>query len=228
MSVQEVSSTGTGVEVDLTMPDPDSEFARLAAGLGCRLTYQPGLCRAADHRGQVFVSSGIEPVTLLAAAADRNDLGAPRLLTAYEGTAVIELESTTRTIVEVVGENGGRTDRLVVDPDQLEVTVVLPNGGAVRPLHDALATRFGQTTVAALREGVHPLSTRPGLLAAIDEALTGRQRTALLRAHSAGFFDWPREVSGEDLAASMDISPSTYHQHLRAAERKVLDALFET
>ncbi|MFC6756308.1 helix-turn-helix domain-containing protein [Halomicroarcula sp. GCM10025894] len=45
---------------------------------------------------------------------------------------------------------------------------------------------------------------------------------------SRGFFDWPRDVSGEELAESMGICPSTFHQHLRAGERKLLEAIFET
>ena len=227
MSTQEAFPTGTAVELDLTIPAPEWELARLAAGLGCRLTYQPGLCQTTDRR-LVFVATDVDPATLLAAAADRDGIETPRLLTAFEGNAVLELESTTPTIVEVVADQGGRTERLVLGPTGLEVTVLLPNGGGdVRALHDALSTQFGQATLAARRDGIHPAATRPEFLAAIDEALTTRQRTALRRAHSTGFFDWPREVSGEDLATSMDISPSTYHQHLRAAERKVFDILFE-
>jgi predicted DNA binding protein len=34
-------------------------------------------------------------------------------------------------------------------------------------------------------------------------------------------------VSGDELAASMDITRSTFHQHLRAAERKVFGAFFD-
>jgi predicted DNA binding protein len=36
----------------------------------------------------------------------------------------------------------------------------------------------------------------------------------------------PREHSGQDVADMMDISQSTYMQHLRAAERKLTAALF--
>ncbi|MFC7028414.1 helix-turn-helix domain-containing protein [Halomicroarcula sp. GCM10025710] len=48
----------------------------------------------------------------------------------------------------------------------------------------------------------------------------------LTAAFHAGFFEWPRDVTGEDLAASLDVSPPTVHQHLRKAQRKVFAALF--
>jgi predicted DNA binding protein len=63
--------------------------------------------------------------------------------------------------------------------------------------------------------------------AAVTQSLTSRQREALTKAHASGFFDWPRGVEGESLAAAMDIHPSTFHQHLRAAERKLIGAYFD-
>ncbi|PSP65676.1 hypothetical protein BRC70_09580, partial [Halobacteriales archaeon QH_6_68_27] len=35
-----------------------------------------------------------------------------------------------------------------------------------------------------------------------------------------------RDSTGEDLAATMDIGRSTFHQHLRAAQRKVFEELY--
>jgi len=47
-------------------------------------------------------------------------------------------------------------------------------------------------------------------------------RTAIV----GGFFEWPRETTGEDLAETMDIGRSTFHQHLRAAQQKVFEELY--
>ncbi|MFC6989220.1 helix-turn-helix domain-containing protein [Haloplanus sp. GCM10025708] len=41
-----------------------------------------------------------------------------------------------------------------------------------------------------------------------------------------GFFDWPRHRSGEEVADSIGIGASTYHQHVRKAEKKLLDVVF--
>ena len=51
--------------------------------------------------------------------------------------------------------------------------------------------------------------------------------TALRKAHVSGYYSWDRSVTGEELANSMGIDRSTYHQHLRAAERKLTEAFFE-
>jgi predicted DNA binding protein len=59
-----------------------------------------------------------------------------------------------------------------------------------------------------------------------DENLTERQWAAVEAGYFGGFFDTPRHRSGEDIARSLDISPPTFHQHLRKAERKLLEIVF--
>lgn len=56
--------------------------------------------------------------------------------------------------------------------------------------------------------------------------LTQRQHEALLLAYMNGFYDWPRNITGEELAAEMGVNPATFHQHLRAAEQKLFGLIF--
>ena len=53
--------------------------------------------------------------------------------------------------------------------------------------------------------------------------LTDRQRDVLETAQSMGYFDRPRGASGAEVAAALDIGPSTFAEHLAAAQRKLLD-----
>lgn len=59
------------------------------------------------------------------------------------------------------------------------------------------------------------------------EELTDRQTEVLVTAYRVGYFERPRETTGAQVAADLDISPSTFSQHLRAAQRKLLGALLE-
>ncbi|WP_438267412.1 helix-turn-helix domain-containing protein [Haladaptatus halobius] len=45
-------------------------------------------------------------------------------------------------------------------------------------------------------------------------------------AYNAGFFEWPRESTGEEVADSLGVLAPTFHQHLRASERKLLAVFF--
>ncbi|MCG1004974.1 MULTISPECIES: helix-turn-helix domain-containing protein [Halobacterium] len=58
--------------------------------------------------------------------------------------------------------------------------------------------------------------------------LTDRQYEVIEHAIEAGYFEWPREITSEELAADMEITRSTMLEHLRKAESKLLTDALET
>jgi len=58
--------------------------------------------------------------------------------------------------------------------------------------------------------------------------LTDRQREVLERAHEMGYFERPKGANAGEVAAALDISRSTFSEHLGAAQSKLLDAILET
>lgn len=57
--------------------------------------------------------------------------------------------------------------------------------------------------------------------------LTDRQRTALETAHELGFYETPRAVSYDDIAAELECAPTTANELLRRAEARIVEALLE-
>ena len=53
--------------------------------------------------------------------------------------------------------------------------------------------------------------------------LTDRQREVLATAYDMGYFERPRRANGSDVARELGIDPSTFSEHLAAAESKILD-----
>jgi DNA-binding CsgD family transcriptional regulator len=53
--------------------------------------------------------------------------------------------------------------------------------------------------------------------------LTDRQRDVLETAREMGYFDRPRGANATEVADALDIAPSTFAEHLAAAQRKLLD-----
>ena len=72
-----------------------------------------------------------------------------------------------------------------------------------------------------------PLFSHREFEAAIEEALTDRQREALEAAHEAGYYEWPREVTCRELADELGIATPTFTEHLRTAEQQLIRLLFE-
>ena len=55
--------------------------------------------------------------------------------------------------------------------------------------------------------------------------LSKRQFEVLLFAYKSGYFDNPRRITLRELAQILGLSPSTVKEHLRKAERKILEEL---
>jgi predicted DNA binding protein len=52
--------------------------------------------------------------------------------------------------------------------------------------------------------------------------LSDRQREAVLLAHQEGYYDWPRGIEAANIAAKMGVAHSTFLEHLRKAEKKLI------
>jgi len=46
-------------------------------------------------------------------------------------------------------------------------------------------------------------------------------------AHEMGYFDHPRETNAEMVAAALDVTGSTFAEHLAAAQSKLMDSILD-
>lgn len=97
----------------------------------------------------------------------------------------------------------------------------------LQDLLHTLAER-GTVEVVSLRD-VHDVegeAAAPGTIGPTS-ALTDKQVEALVLAHQAGYYQWPRSSSASDLAARLGLSSSAFLDHLRHAEAKLIDAVMQ-
>jgi len=57
--------------------------------------------------------------------------------------------------------------------------------------------------------------------------LTDKQKTAVSIAYQQGYYDYPKKTNIDKLAKTMKLSPSTFQEHLRKAEEKLMPFLLE-
>ena len=57
--------------------------------------------------------------------------------------------------------------------------------------------------------------------------LTDRQREVLQTAYKMGYFERPKRANATEIAAELDISQSTFTEHLVTAQRKILEDVLE-
>ena len=215
-------------ELRFDVHDRDAVLVALADSLGTTVEVtgvvpgDPGLVLYAEV-------ADVAPKAVVDATDDEDAIGVTRVRYVDDGDdgPVFEFvvgDSPARTLVEL----DARVQSYRVDADGGHLTAVVPADADVRAVRDALRDAWpdsalvGQATVERTVEHARGFQDR------LREDLTDRQLAVLQSAYHGGYFQWPRESTGEELADSLDVAAPTLHNHLRVAQRKLLDAFFES
>jgi Predicted DNA binding protein len=153
------------------------------------------------------------------------------------GASVLRTDTTEVTCVLTLGPEspiqqlvrlGAALQQVEIRPDSdsLSVTVQLPYETEVREYVDGATEALDGVELVAKRNQSVDLQSDSTVATTVDDRLTDRQREALRIAFHTGYFDWPRSANADTVAAEIGIAQSTLSQHLRTAERKLLEELF--
>lgn len=221
-----ILSSASVIEVELAISDPEDYLAALTAGTDLTLTYEDSLV---EDDGQMLVYLTVEggDADVVRDRTTSHDcVDAVRVLTESPDRMLVEL-AVSDSIVGDVADHDGVTWSLAGADGSLSLTAAFPDEEAARTAFEHLRDRFESVELRGYRERERETDTTAGFSRTVESSLTDRQLTALRTAYFSGYFDWPRPVSGDEVADSMDITRATFHQHLREAERKLAAAFFE-
>lgn len=115
-------------------------------------------------------------------------------------------------------EVGVAEDDVRVTDDGIELSIV----GTHEDISDRIADYEQSRGSVVLRS----LANYEGPAEPLD-ALSDRQYEVLVTAFDLGYFAVPRDATTEEIAAELDLSPSTVREHLQRAQRNVLTELLE-
>ena len=215
------------VEVELQIEGRDEFVYDLGTKVDAQREYAGSVRNDPSDYLVFFTVPSDQAEAVLTAAIGHPDIVAATHVSDFDDVAFVEFEVRDPPIVSALADYGAETRAMTISGNTATVTAEFAAEADVRSVVDALGERFQHVELLAYRERERPTRTKQEFASNLMSELTDRQRTAIRKAYVGGFFEWPRDTSGEDLAASMDISPSTYHQHLRAAQRKVFTEIFD-
>ncbi|AGB16272.1 PAS domain S-box [Halovivax ruber XH-70] len=209
------------VEIEFHLPDAFGQVdADIEMGGSARIDH---VTQISEETFQVYGSATPCVVDGLERLTDATDVWSDLTIREVGDSIRFSARLTEPTILTLIASRGGYVDEAVLEDDDVFLTVQLSPHTDIRAFVDAMTdgypqidllsrTQFSRETPFA-GDGEQPLDT-----------LTDQQRSSVEAAYFRGFFEWPRLASGEDVADSLDIAPSTFHQHLRKAESKLIEA----
>ncbi|WP_251341755.1 bacterio-opsin activator domain-containing protein [Haloplanus halophilus] len=215
---------GTAV-IELRFTVVNHPLVDLAERLDCRLAYA-GSVADRDRPASLFELSDATGAAVREAAAT-TEVEVHAVLTEGETGCLIELSVAGAELWTLLADHGADLRDLVVADGTARITVGVARESLARSLAEALTERFADADLVGYSHREERDEPRQAFVARLREDLTERQYAALVRAYSGGFFEWPHETTGDELAAGMGVCRSTFHEHLRAAQRKVFGALLD-
>ena len=210
--------TDSVVELEFIVRD-DSFFPVAASTVGADVEFMGAVPSGDESLAQFYRIEGADPGAVLAGTDATGSVVRER-----EDGGVVRIEGEAG-LGAVFADYGGTVLRIHASDGEARVVTTFPQGTDVRRVVEAVERHSADAELVARREREREGATPPGRRA--DEALTDRQRTVLTTAYLSGFFDSPRANTGAEVAETLDISTPTFHEHIRIAERKLVEAFLE-
>ncbi|GGM60633.1 PAS domain S-box-containing protein [Halarchaeum rubridurum] len=220
-----LAATDQVVSVAFDVRDRELFFVDLAARLPGSLTY-----RGEVYRGEtpvLFFTADADAERVLAAAAESPGIEDATVVGGADEAPLFEFRLPASSFPDDLAARGVRIEGVSAADGGARVELELPMSVDTRSVVERVRERYDDVELVRYRETERPPTTERDFVAAVEERLTDRQHAALKRAYLSGYYDATRTATGDELAAAMGVSRATFHQHLRAAERKVFAAIFD-
>lgn len=212
----------SGIRAELVFETPDTcPVATASADVSGPLTEISWTAGDDEGVAEQFTAASSTDETALSEERDDFeevfDYGAQ---TIYE----FERDPAAPCVCEFVEQTVGPvTETYALDGD-LHVTIHARDMTALRGNLREFKARFGDVRIEYLVSGraedddsdIVPVDVR---------RLTDRQCEVLQTAYEMGYFDYPRGANAGEVAEELGIRPSTFTEHLNAAQSKILDEL---
>ncbi len=215
----------TLVEVEFEL-GADSVFAAVSGERGCRLSVR-NVVPTADLGQLCHVEvEGAAPAAVVETFDGQRGVDHARVVRARGATGVVEVTVRSGPLSTLLAHGGTVRSLEAADGDATLLAETAPGADVGALVSDLEATHEGTVFVAKrtlTRDAAKVTTTKT----AIEESLTDRQREVLTLAYHAGFFESPRDSTGEELAEALGIAAPTFYQHVRTAVRKVLSLLVD-
>ena len=173
-----------------------------------------------------LVVEDADPEAVLGSVAALDAVASARLVSEEADGTLFELRLTDATAVVTLVELGAKVESFVATGGEGRLVIRAPAGSDLRTFTLGVQSPFPDVSVVAKREVDNEVQSTSSFRRQLEEKLTDRQRDVMETALASGYFEWPRGSTAEEVASSLGIAAPTFHEHLRAGERKLIESFF--
>jgi predicted DNA binding protein/CheY-like chemotaxis protein len=173
-----------------------------------------------------LVVADADPEAVLESVVARDAVTTARAVSEESGGTLFELRLADASAVVTLVELGAKVESFTATGGEGRLVVRVPAGSDLRTFTLGVQSPFPGMSVVAKREVDDDVQSTSSFRRQLEEKLTDRQQDVMETALTAGYFEWPRGSTAEEVASSLGIAAPTFHEHLRAGERKLIESFF--
>ncbi|MDF9744182.1 bacterio-opsin activator domain-containing protein [Natrinema salsiterrestre] len=237
--------SGASTRLEFEVGDDSFIFGRLARRTDAVLSFDGGVRQDEDGASVFATVDGATPEAVATAAEDLVSVERAQVIgstgrgsgdggseatagdtdaDADAGGAVL-LHLSRPALALRLADHGVVLRGIEATPSTARVVVDVPRSVDARESADVVSAAFSDVELRSKRTVER--ATLRDLDAKLRDRLTDRQLEVVQLAYYGGYFESPRENSGEDVADALDISPAAFYRHIRTAQRKLFDVVFD-
>ncbi|AFK21013.1 response regulator (plasmid) [Haloferax mediterranei ATCC 33500] len=213
-------------EIKLVVHEPDSVLNRIARKADTQVEFE-AIIPQSGNKSRVLFNVTTDSIEDILSFADESVSVESITHVRQNGDKhLFEATVTGSIIAEPLINYGAFPQEITADQSAIHIVIELPRFADVREIVELLENNYGETELLSRRDRERSRKTTQEFSTSLEEQLTERQYEVLRTAYESGFFEEPRDTTGQEVANLIGISQSTFNHHLRGAERKLFTSLF--
>jgi predicted DNA binding protein len=124
-------------------------------------------------------------------------------------------------------DRSGTLMEMKANEEQAEILVELPRYASVKSFVSMVEGEYDDVEVLSTRTKEKEFKTESGFKGELREKLTERQLETLQTAYYSGYFESPRECTGQEIAEQLGVTQPTVTENIKAGQSKLLRLLFD-
>ncbi len=218
---------GHGTELTYASGDGETVLERLASEHTCTLELEGGLQRLGTGVLAFFTLEGAAADVVVEHAQRLVGVDDAQVVSGAEGGGLVRIVLSEPFLPSRLAEHGAIVTTLAVGHSGTTLTIEVPTSVDPASIDGVVRSTYPDADLRSRRDLGPTPTTGYRFEQTVLDALTERQLEVVRTAYHAGYFERPREQTGAEVAASLDISPTAFSNHLRAVQSALFGVLFE-
>lgn len=207
---------------EFSIQDSKYPFIGASQAEGCTFELAEMVPRQDGRYAEFFHVAGADPSRVIVSAEEYETIDAT-LLEEHDLGGLVEFVVSGDCPAMTLAEHGALPREVQSIHGEGHIIAEIPQPyDASTVIEEFLEENPGAELVSKTEiDSFTPLFSNMSFEQILQTHLTDRQREVLRAAFDAGYYDWPRGCTGEEVAADLGITSATFSEHIHAAERNL-------